>query len=244
MAQAFAPLRLKCGEQLARSPCAATARRRLRPRSRPPAARGCPACRGGRPACRSAGTGRTSTCRSPSSGSSNSLVRKIFSSFVFCEDLLLPVRLGERLLGGVEQRVGVGAVTRSPVKPRNVAGDVHEPGVLDRVVVPVHVPDDRADAVARRRRPCASGLVAHPGRVGQFGVVVVAEDVVERLATPGRAGRCASAGRSAGWRRGRNTGRGRGCRSWQNLPFSVTPTALDAACLTEAGRNYKSRTAT
>jgi hypothetical protein len=99
-------------------------------------------------------------------------------------NLLFPVGLGEGSLGGIEEGVRVrhgDAVTR---EAEELAGNLDEPGVLHRVVQPAHVAEDGADAVARRRL-AAQRLVAHPGRVRQLRVVVVAEDVVERLGSGG-----------------------------------------------------------
>ncbi len=82
-------------------------------------------------------------------------------------------------LGGVPQRVGVGGVDALALKAEEGAGNLQKPAVLCRVVEAIHVGEDGADALARLNIGGERRLV-HAGGVGQFGVVVIAQNVVER----------------------------------------------------------------
>ncbi len=100
------------------------------------------------------------------------------------QDLLFPVGLGHQALGGVAQPGAVGRRDALALEAEEGASNVEEPGILHRVIDAVEVLQQDADALARVDAGGKAGL-RHAGGVGELGVVVVAEDVVE--AARGRA---------------------------------------------------------
>ena len=116
----------------------------------------------------------------PSSGSSKSLVRKTASSRWSSRPRgprPPPSRSWQRpvveLADGLRRDPVVREVVERP-------GDLEQPGVLDGVVDPVEVarPGCCGPGLRGRARAPTSGR-RHPRRVGELGIVVVAEDLVE-----------------------------------------------------------------
>ena len=82
------------------------------------------------------------------------------------------------LVGGVAQRIGVVPADAVALETQENAGDFEKPRILHRVVDAIQVAEHGGDAFARRRVGAQRFLV-HAGGMGQFGVIVVAENVVE-----------------------------------------------------------------
>ena len=182
MAHAFAPLRLEARRTASRSPCAAIAHRPLRRRSRPPAARrtfGLSRLKDQR--CRSAGRGCTSWCRSLRASRRTRWSGRSLRASTSAKTCFSQSGWANVFWAASNKRVGIGRCDAcSPVKPRNSRAisrnQAYWTVLSKRSMWPrIAATRSRGEVLAAQR------LVAHAGRVGQFRVVVVAEDVVERF---------------------------------------------------------------
>ena len=88
-----------------------------------------------------------------------------------------PPWIGRTLPDPVRQIWPVGGRQCIPLKPEQVPGDLHQPGDLDGVCEIRQTGDDPRDPRLRLEPRSLDRFPRHPGRMDQFGVVVVAEDV-------------------------------------------------------------------
>ena len=98
----------------------------------------------------------------------------------FAQHTARPIGLGHPLLGGIVQRFPI--LRRQPVvrEAEERLGHFDEPTVLDRVLQRPHAGHQPADLFLGGKPRLFDLLLRHPGRVGQLGVVVIAQDVGQR----------------------------------------------------------------